>query len=103
MDENITCISNEGKSLVDYIIASTSLFDKCTYFCKVRNIFPAFHNIRVFGYYIHYNYMHLTRIQKGDRGSGPPGKSQVIWVSIGNKQLDPPGKSWTTPPPPLEP
>ena len=22
-------------------------------------------------------------------GSGPPGKSQVIWVSIGNKQLDP--------------
>ena len=33
----------------------------------------------------------------GDRGSGPPppGKSQVIWVSIGNKQLDPPGKSWT--------
>ena len=22
----------------------------------------------------------------------PPGKSQVIWVSIGNKQLDPPGK-----------
>ena len=39
----------------------------------------------------------------GDRGSGPPpGKSQVIWVSIGNKQLDPPskkldppGKCWT--------
>ena len=28
-------------------------------------------------------------------GSGPPGKSQVIWVSIGNKQLDPP-------PPPLK-
>ena len=25
----------------------------------------------------------------------PPGKSQVIWVSIGNKQLDPPWKSWT--------
>ena len=25
----------------------------------------------------------------------PPGKSQVMWVSIGNKQLDPP-------PPPLE-
>ena len=24
-----------------------------------------------------------------------PGKSQVIWVSIGNKELDPPGKSWT--------
>ena len=30
----------------------------------------------------------------------PPGKSQVIWVSIRNKQLDPPGKSWTPPPPP---
>ena len=26
----------------------------------------------------------------------PPGKSQVIWVHIGNKQLEPP------PPPPLE-
>ena len=25
----------------------------------------------------------------GDRWSGPPGKSQNIWVSIGNKQLDP--------------
>ena len=24
----------------------------------------------------------------GDRGSGPPGKSQVIWVSLGNKELD---------------
>ena len=42
------------------------------------------------------------RIQRGDRGSGPPpGKSQVVWVSIGNKQLDPlekdrpPGKCWT--------
>ena len=31
------------------------------------------------------------RIQRGG-GQGirtPPGKSQVIWVSIGNKQLDP--------------
>ena len=28
VDENITCISNEGKSLVDYFIAPTSLFDK---------------------------------------------------------------------------
>ena len=40
----------------------------------------------------------------GTGGPDPPGKSQVIWVSIGNKQLDPPpppGKSWT-PPPPLE-
>ena len=31
---------------------------------------------------------------QGGRGAGPPppppGKSQVIWVSIGNKQLDPP-------------
>ena len=30
----------------------------------------------------------------GTGGPDPPGKSQVIWVSIGNKQLDPP--------PPLE-
>ena len=33
-----------------------------------------------------------------DRGTGgldPPGKSQIVWVSIVNKQLDPP-------PPPLE-
>ena len=37
----------------------------------------------------------------GDRGSGhppPPGKSQVIWVSKGNKQMDPTGPSWTSPP-----
>ena len=32
---------------------------------------------------------------QGVRTPPPPGKSQVIWVSIGNKQLDPP-------PPPLE-
>ena len=32
----------------------------------------------------------LVQIQRGDRGSGPPWKTQVIWVSIGNKQLDPP-------------
>ena len=39
-----------------------------------------------------------VRIQRGGggaRGPYPPGKSQVLWVSIGNKQLDPP-------PPPLE-
>ena len=35
----------------------------------------------------------------GTGGPDPPGKSQVIWVSIGNKQLDPPPwKSWTPPP-----
>ena len=41
----------------------------------------------------------------------PPGKSQVMWVCIGNRHLDPPppppGKGWTPPPrkygPPLEP
>ena len=32
----------------------------------------------------------------------PPGKSQVIWVSIGNKQLDPPLEKVGPPPPPLE-
>ena len=38
--------------------------------------------------------------REGSGGPDPPGKSQVIWVSIGYKQLDPPGKSWTPPPPP---
>ena len=32
--------------------------------------------------------------EEGTGGPDPPGKSQVIWVSIGNKLLDPP--------PPLE-
>ena len=41
-----------------------------------------------------------VRIQRGGQGvRTPPGKSQDIWVSIGNKQLDPhphpPGKCWT--------
>ena len=34
----------------------------------------------------------------GSGGPDPPGKSQVIWVSIGYKQLDPLGKVWTPPP-----
>ena len=40
------------------------------------------------------------RIQRGG-GQGvqtPPGKSQVIWFSIGNKQLDPPWKKLDPPP-----
>ena len=43
-----------------------------------------------------------VRIQRwGDRWSGPPpGKSQVVWVSIGNKQLDPPMEKVGPPPPP---
>ena len=32
----------------------------------------------------------------GAGGTDPPGKSQDKWVSIRNKQLDPPGKSWTS-------
>ena len=43
---------------------------------------------------------------EGDRGSGPPGKSQGIWVSIEisiwtphthtpKKKVGPPGKCWT--------
>ena len=43
--------------------------------------------------------------QRGGGGQGvrtpPPGKSQVIWVSIGNKRLDPHWKQ-LDPPPPLE-
>ena len=35
-----------------------------------------------------------VRIQREGQGvRTPPGKSQVIWVSIGNKQLDPPWKN----------
>ena len=38
-------------------------------------------------------WMGQVRIQRGGQGvRTPPGKSQVRWVSIGNKQLDPPGK-----------
>ena len=46
---------------------------------------------------------------RGTVGPDPPGKSQVIWVSIGNKQLDPPPWKKLDPPPlenvgpPLEP
>ena len=31
----------------------------------------------------------------GGKVRTPSGKSQIKWVSIGNKQLDTPGKSWT--------
>ena len=44
----------------------------------------------------------LRELKCGSRGGGtggpdppPPGKSQVIWDFIGNKQLDLPEKSWT--------
>ena len=41
-----------------------------------------------------------VRIQREGQGvRTPPGKSQVIWVSIGNKQLDP---TWKKLDPPLE-
>ena len=50
------------------------------------------------------------RIKRGDMGPdpSPSRKSQVIWVSIGNKQLDSPWKKLDPPPlenvgPPLEP
>ena len=43
-----------------------------------------------------------VRIQRGVRGQDPPGKSQVIWISIGYKQLDPPGKVGPPPPHPPE-
>ena len=47
-------------------------------------------------------YDHKCGCRGGTGGPDPPGKSQVIWVSIGNKQLDPPpwkklaptGKCW---------
>ena len=41
-----------------------------------------------------------VRIQRGGQGvRTPPGKSQVIWVSIGSKQLDPPPWKKLDPPP----
>ena len=39
-------------------------------------------------------------IKRGTGGSDPPDKSQVIWVSIGNKQLDTPPPGKICPPPP---
>ena len=57
-----------------------------TYF---RPIFPHFWRGKIKGRHLINQFQ--VRIQRGDRGSRPPGKSQVIWVSIGNiKQLDPP-------------
>ena len=54
-------------------------------------------------------YARQVRIQRGGGGGGggqgvriPPGKSQVIWVSIGNKQFPPPPLEKVGPPPPLE-
>ena len=45
----------------------------------------------------HRTYVKASADLKGGQGvRAPPGKSQVIWVSIGNKELDPtPGKSLT--------
>ena len=40
--------------------------------------------------------MNKCRSRGGTGGPDPPGKSQDIWVSLGNKQLDP------HPPTPLE-
>ena len=37
---------------------------------------------------------------EGGQGAGTPGKSQFIWVSIGNMQLDPLEKVGPPPPPP---
>ena len=61
-------------------------------------------NYNQFGSYINLRLPpNQVRIQRGGQGvrtpPPPPGKSQVIWVSIGNKQLDPP---WKKVGPPLE-
>ena len=34
----------------------------------------------------------ISTSRYNEMGSGPPGKSQAIWVSIGNKQPPPPKK-----------
>ena len=59
------------------------------------------------------HYMRMKELKCGSRGGGgggpdPPGKSQVIWDSIGNEQLDPPPPCKKLDPlehigPPLEP
>ena len=41
-----------------------------------------------------------VRIQRGTGDPNPPGKSQVIWVTTGNKQLDPPPPPEKVDPPP---
>ena len=57
----------------------------------------------------HLEFLSQVRIQRGGQGvQTPPGKSQVIWVSIENKQFDPLWKKLNPPPlenvgPPLEP
>ena len=37
--------------------------------------------------------------ERGTGGPDPPGKSQVIWISTGNKQIDPPPLEKVRPPP----
>ena len=49
------------------------------------------------------NRRNQVRIQRGTGGPDPPEKSQVIWVSIGNKQLDPPPPLEKVGPPPPPP
>ena len=70
----------------------------------LRDIKLNFFICRYFSFMSSWNQCASANPEGGDRGSGPPGKSQVIWVSIGNKQLDPhphwkkldpPGKCWT--------
>ena len=44
----------------------------------------------------------LIEVSSWADSEGETGKSQVIWISIGNKQLDtttPSGRNWTPPPP----
>ena len=64
VDGNITCIFIEGKRLVDNINASTSLFDKSTYFCigtqYFSDHFPAICTLQLHALYMsmpnsHYN------------------------------------------------
>ena len=57
-----------------------------TYF---RPIFARFWRGKIKGRHLINQFQ--VRIQSGGQGvRTPPGKSQVIWVTIGNKQLDPP-------------
>ena len=61
-----------------------------------KSLIYRFSSTRFINAILHKNSCYASADPEGGTGSpDPPGKSQVIWVSIENKQLDPPGKSWT--------
>ena len=72
-------------------------FNKNKMMCLCTQMLPEhmqFANVRFCTMYIKSKSKVRIKVMHGSRGVGaggtdPPEKSQVIWVSIGNKQLDP--------------